>query len=470
MRKTKIICTLGPATDDIEVLKNLAKAGMNVARLNLSHGTHEEQLTRINAVKKVRSELGLPLAILLDTKGPEIRLGLFKNKYVNVFQGQKYTLTTNDILGDENIVSVSYKDLPKHLEKGNRILVDDGMIELIVDNINETDIECIVNNDGKLSNRKSINLPGIHLSMPYMNENDRNDIIFGIKNEIDYIAASFVRCKEDVLEIRKILDEYNNSHIKIISKIENEEGVNNADEILSVSNGLMVARGDMGVEISFEQLPKLQKILIKKCYAAGKPAITATQMLDSMIHNPRPTRAEVTDVANAIYDGTSAIMLSGETAAGEYPVECVKTMAKIAESTENAINYDHRFLKETVKNNSITDALSHAACTMAIDLNAKVIITVTNTGHTARMISKFRPKCPIIAPTVSEKNYNQMALTWGVVPIMNNIAETEELLFRSAIERTVEANLVEKDDIVVVTAGTPGTISGTANVLKVFTI
>ena len=470
MRKTKIICTLGPSTDKPGMVEKLVNAGMNVARLNFSHGTREEQLARINEVKRVRKKLGVPVGILLDTKGPEIRIGIFEKGSVILEEGQEFTLTSENIIGDNVRVSVSFDKLSEYLKKDDKVLIDDGLIELLVKKIKNNDIICTVINGGRLSNKKSINLPGVHIEMPYMTERDRDDIIFGIDNEVDFIAASFVRNKDDIIEIKKIFEQKNEKTTKIIAKIENQEGVNNADEILAEANGIMIARGDLGVEISFEKLPEIQKRLIKKCYAAGKMAITATQMLDSMIHNPRPTRAEVSDVANAVYDGTSAIMLSGETAAGDYPVESVNTMSAIAVATEISIHYDTRFLKENVKNKSITDAVSHAACTTAIDIKAKAIVTVTHTGHSARMISKFRPSCPIIAATTSERTYNQLALSWGVLPTMNTLADTTDVLFYLAVQRAKETGLFNKGDILVVTGGSAVEMSGTITTLKVVEI
>ncbi len=470
MRKTKIICTMGPSTDKPGVVEKLVKAGMNVARLNFSHGTREEQLKRINEVKRVREELDVPVGILLDTKGPEIRIGMFEEGSIVLEEGQEFTLTPDDITGDNKKVSVSFDRLSEYLKSGDKILIDDGLIELSVLRMEGKNVVCTAVNGGKLSNKKSINLPGIHIEMPYMTERDREDIIFGIENGVDFIAASFVRCREDILEIKKIFEEKNEKVVKIIAKIENQEGVNNADEILAEANGIMIARGDLGVEISFEKLPQIQKKLIKKCYAAGKMAITATQMLDSMVHNPRPTRAEVSDVANAVYDGTSAIMLSGETAAGEYPVESVKAMSAIATATEESIHYDTRFLKENVKNKSITDAVSHAACTTAIDVKAKAIVTVTHTGHSARMISKFRPNCPIIAATTSKRTYNQLALSWGVIPTMNTLADTTDVLFYLAVQRAKETGMFAKGDILVVTGGSAVEMSGTITTLKVVEI
>ena len=470
MRKTKIICTLGPSAEDESTIRKMVEAGMNVARLNFSHGSYDEHLNRINIIKKVREELNVPLAILLDTKGPEIRIGTFENYRIELFRGQHFTLTTEDIVGNNTRVSVSYKDLPKHLKKDDMILIDDGLIGLCVDRTTDTEIICTVKNGGNLSDKKSINIPGIKLDMPYMTEKDKNDILFGIENDVDFIAASFVRNENDIKEIKNILAQNGGESIQVIAKIENLEGVENADEILAQANGIMIARGDMGVEISYEKLPYIQKQLIKKCYAAGKMAITATQMLDSMMHNPRPTRAEVSDVANAVYDGTSAIMLSGETAAGAYPIESVITMSEIAKSTEKTIHYKNRFLKESVKNNTITDAICHATCTTAIDLDAAAVVALTKTGHTARMLSKFRPSCPIISATTNKKNYHQLALSWGVVPVMNDIQSTIEDLFDSALKKVLETNMVKPGDIIVMTGGSDFAKSGTTDTMRVFTI
>ena len=462
---------MGPSTDNPEVIEEMVKAGMNVARLNFSHGSHQEQLTRINMVKQVREKLKCPLAILLDTKGPEIRIGTFSEGYAVLEKGQKFTLVSNEIDGDSDKVSVTHKDLAAVLRTGDTILIDDGLIELEVSEFSDKDVICTVINGGRLSNKKSINLPGIKLDMPYMTDKDREDLLFGIKNDVDYVAASFVRNADDVKCVRELLDQNGGQEIKLIAKIENNEGVENIDEILELSNGIMIARGDMGVEISFTRLPAIQKSLIKKCYAAEKPVITATQMLESMIHNPRPTRAEVSDVANAIYDGTSAIMLSGETAAGQYPVESVKTMSKIAETTEKNIHYKKRFqAQQKIKNTSITDAVSHAACTMAMDLEAAAIVSVTTTGHTARMLSKFRPSCPIIAVIVDEKSYHQAAMTWGVVPVKNDMLETMDDVFETGVRKAITTRLLKKDDVIVLTGGLPVGIAGTTNIVKVQTL
>lgn len=468
MRKTKIVCTLGPATDNEETLRSLMNAGMNVARLNFSHGTHEEQKRRMDMVKKLREELSLPVAILLDTKGPEIRTKDFEGGRCEVEPGQFFTLTTRELVGDSTICSITYKDLYKDVSEGTRILIDDGLIEMEVKSINGEDILCEVITGGPISNHKGINVPEVHLNMPYLSDVDRLDILFGIEQDVDFVAASFVRSARDVLEIRQLLDENGGKNINIISKIENGEGVNHIDDIIYVSDGIMVARGDMGVEIPVEEVPVIQKLIIHKVYNAGKQVITATQMLDSMIKNPRPTRAEVTDVANAIYDGTSAIMLSGETAAGHYPVESVLTMARIAERTEQDIDYRKRFFQYDRKANpNITDAISHAACTTAIDLNAKAIVIVTKSGTSARNISKYRPVCNIIAGTTSDKAYRQLNMSWGVTPV--RIEEKNEVfeLFDHAVAGAVAQGLLEKGDTVVVGAGVPLGVSGNTNMLKV---
>lgn len=469
MRKTKIICTMGPATENIEVLRTLVNEGMDVARLNFSHGSHEEQKKRIDMIKKLRVEAGKHIAILLDTKGPEIRTGNFKNDKVEIKKGQTFTLTTRDILGDENISSITYKDLPKDVKPGTRILIDDGLIEMVVTEIADgTDIICEVKNSGFVSNHKGINVPGIHLSMPYMSEKDISDIMFGIKQGVDFIAASFVRSAKDVLEIRNLLDDNGAKGINIIAKIENAEGVENIDEIIAASHGIMVARGDMGVEIPGEEVPVIQKMIIKKVYKAGKQVITATQMLDSMMKNPRPTRAETTDVANSIYDGTSAIMLSGETAAGLYPIESLRTMVRIAERTENDIDYRKRFFNyDRAVNPNVTDAVCHATCTTAMDLNAKAIVTVTKSGTSARMICRYRPSCDILAGSTDERVCRQLNMSWGIHPV--KIDEQNEIfeLFNHAIEKGKDLNLISVDDTVVMTAGVPLGISGKTNMIKV---
>ena len=468
MRKTKIICTLGPASDSPEMIRQLMLSGMNGARFNFSHATHEYAKEKLAVVKQLRQELKLPVATILDTKGPEIRIGTFKNHKVELKEGQLFTLTTEEVEGTENQVSITYKDLPKDIEEGRTVLLDDGLIEMKVMTKTETTIVCRVENGGMISDRKGINVPGTKLSMPFISERDRSDIIFGIEEGFDCIAASFTRNAEDILAVRKILDEHDCHSINIIAKIENAEGVENIDQILRVVDGIMVARGDMGVEIPLEDVPILQKKLIKKAYLAGKQVITATQMLDSMIKNPRPTRAESTDVANAIYDGTSAIMLSGETAAGSYPVEALKTMVRIAERTEEAIGYIHRFQsRESIANFDVTNAISHATCTTAHDLGASAIITVTMSGVTARQLSKFRPASPIVACTNRETVYHQLSLSWGVIPMQIETETDSESLFEHAVEAAQRAGLVHSGDLVVITAGVPLGVSGTTNMMKV---
>ncbi|WP_099205078.1 pyruvate kinase [Scatolibacter rhodanostii] len=472
MRKTKIICTLGPATEDENVLRELMLAGMNAARFNFSHCTHEDALKKLEAVTRIREELKLPIPTLLDTKGPEIRLKTFKEGRVELENGQTFTLTTREIEGDDKIVSVSYPNFPKDIHTGAAVLIDDGLVEMEVTRVTDTDVVCSVIAGGVISNHKGVNVPGSQLSMPFVSEKDRADIIFGIENGFDFIAASFTRSAADILEIRKILTEYNCHNINIIAKIENMEGVENIDEILRVVEGIMVARGDMGVEIPLEEVPVLQKKLIAKAYKAGKQVITATQMLESMIKNPRPTRAEATDVANAIYDGTSCIMLSGETAAGKYPVEAVKTMVRIAREAEANINYVKRF---NMRDNSdvafdVTNAISHASCTTAHDLGAKAIITVTKSGITAREISKFRPFSPIVGCTMEEKVCRQLNLSWNVYPVLIQEETDIDALFDHAVDAAENAGIVSSGDIAVITAGMPLGITGTTNMMKVHVV
>lgn len=467
-RKTKIVCTLGPSTDSEEKLKALIKAGMNVGRFNFSHGEHDEQEQRLALLKKVRTELKVPVAAMLDTKGPEIRLRLFRDGGTDLVEGQKFTLTTREITGDNTQVQVSYRDLPKDVSKGAHILLDDGLIDLLVDSVDETDIRCTVQNGGHISDKKGVNVPNVDLSMPYISPKDRKDLIFGVEHDFDFIAASFCRSAEDVQAIRELLHEYGGDRIQIIAKIENSQGIRNIDSIIRAADGIMVARGDMGVEIPLEEVPVLQKMIIKKTYQAGKFVITATQMLDSMISHPRPTRAEATDVANAIYDGTSAIMLSGETAAGKYPVEAVTVMDRIARRTEQDINYHSRLLeRHTVRHDNVTDAVSHSACMLADDLDASSIMTVTMSGRTAHMVSRYRPKNPIIAGCVDEKVWRQMSLCWGVTPIHLEKKDDAEELFRHAVERAKEEKLVEEGDQVILTAGVPLGMSGTTNLIRV---
>lgn len=468
MRKTKIICTMGPATDNIEVLRAMARAGMNVARFNFSHGSHEEHKQRIDRVKAVREEYNLPIALLLDTKGPEIRTGDMQDGKIFLKKGEQIRLTPRACLGTPSKISITYPDLYQDVQAGTSILIDDGLIELRVEQTQEQDILCRVLNDGAVSNHKGINVPDVHLSIPYLSDKDKSDIQFGIEQGVDFIAASFVRTADDVQQLRMLLDENGGAHINIIAKIENQQGVENIDGIVSLADGVMIARGDMGVEIPAEDVPPIQKMLIKKVASAGKQVITATQMLDSMMKNPRPTRAEVTDVANAIYDGTGAIMLSGETAAGLYPVEAVTMMARIAERTENDIDYRKRFFVRTRKANpDITDAICHATCTTAYDLNARDIVTVTKSGRSARMVARYRPSCGIIGCTPTKKVWYQLNLAWGVTPVL--LSETHDVfdLFDSALETAKNQGLMQSGDLAVITSGVPIGVSGTTNMIRV---
>lgn len=471
MRKTKIISTLGPASNKEEIVRELIHAGVNIVRFNFSHGTHESHKKTFDIADRIRKELDLPIATLLDTKGPEIRLCTFEGGSAQLKEGTEFVLTACECQGNAEKVQINFPGIVSDVKLGDRILLDDGAIALRVKSTHKSDIVCEVLNGGKISDRKGVNVPGVSLSMPYISDKDRSDIIFGVQTGFDFIAASFTRSAADILEIRKLLEEQGNHTIRIIAKIENSEGIANIDEILRVSDGIMVARGDMGVEVPFEDVPVLQKLLIKKCYAAGKMVITATQMLESMIHSPRPTRAETADVANAIYDGTSAVMLSGETAAGDYPVEAVKTMAQIAERTENDINYQRRFLERSDKSNpDVTNAISHATCTTAYDLGATAIITVTWSGNTARMISKYRPDIPIIACAHSDATYYQLALSWGVTPLKTEIKKNTDELFLHAVQQAKDAGYVKDGDIIVITAGVPLGIHGTTNLLKVHVV
>ena len=463
IKKTKIVCTLGPVSENEETLRELIKNGLNVCRLNFSHGSHEEHKGRMDLVKKLREELNMPTAILLDTKGPEIRTGKFDAPEVLLEEGQTFTITMKDVMGNKEMCTVSYKGLANDVKTGDTILIDDGLVGLTVKEVNGDDIVCEVQNSGIVKNHKGVNVPGVKVNLPAITEKDRSDIEFGIEQGIDFIAASFVRKVSDVLAIREILEENNATHIKIISKIENQEGVDNLDEIIEVSDGIMVARGDLGVEIPTEEIPVVQKLMIKKCNEAGKPVITATQMLDSMIRNPRPTRAEVTDVANAIYDGTDAIMLSGETAAGKYPVEAVKTMATIAKRAEETMRNRRTKINKSKK---VTEAIRYATCTTAMDLDARAILSSTASGHTARMVSKFRPDCPIIATTSDESVRRQLSLTWGVLPVMRNKSANTDQVIVNSIEAAKTAEYVNENDIVVITAGG----SETTNLIKVETV
>ena len=467
MRKTKIICTLGPSTDKDGVLRELVANGMNVARFNFSHGSYEEHKGRLDNLKAIRAELGKPVAALLDTKGPEIRLKEFKNGVEMLEAGQTFTLTTREVEGTKEICSITYKDLPQDVHEGGTIMLDDGLIKLRITNVTDTDITCEVLNSGKIKNKKGVNVPGVHLSMPYLSQRDRDDIIFGVQQGFDFIAASFVRTAQDVYEIRNLLNEYD-SNIRIIAKIENREGVNNIDSILAAADAVMVARGDLGVEIDFTELPGIQKTIIDRSFSFGKPIVTATQMLDSMIVNPRPTRAEISDVANAIYDGTSAIMLSGETAAGAYPVEALKTMSAIAERTEQeGFHLRGRMMDSNPGKISVSDATAHAACLTARDVNAAAIVTVSESGTTARLLSKYRPQQPIIACVMREQVQRQLSLSWGITPLMMSLAHSTDELIEMSTSLAKENGYLHNGELAVVTAGVPVGVSGTTNMIKI---
>lgn len=468
-RKTKIVCTMGPASLKEDVLEKMFKAGMNVARFNFSHGTHEYHKEGMELVRRVRDRLKQPAAILLDTKGPEIRIGIFEDGKITLEKGKRFTFTTNEMTGNADMVSITYKMLPKELKVGDRVLLDDGRLEFCVEELTETDIICKTVTGGVLSSRKGINIPNAHLNMPYISEQDELDLRFGIEMDVDFVAASFVRSKNDVIELRKLLNYYGGHSIKIIAKIENAEGVENFDEILANCDGIMVARGDMGVEIEFEKLPGIQKKFIRKCYQAGKMVITATQMLETMIHSKTPTRAEITDVANAVFDGTSAVMLSGETAMGDHPAHVVEVMAKIVTQAESdaiemgvyeGVRYDSDYF-------DLTNAICDAACTTARDVRAKAIIAVTSSGTTARRVSKFRPGEAIVAATPDKKTYHQLSLSWGVYPVLALIQDDTDRLFLHAIDCARQLDIVSKGDKVVITAGVPLRQSGTTNLLKV---
>ena len=467
MRKTKIICTLGPSTDKEGVLETLIQEGMDVARFNFSHGSHREQKERLIKLQEIRERLGRPVAALLDTKGPEIRIRTFKEGKVELVEGQEFTLTSEDIEGTNEKVSVTYEDLYKDLKPGDSVLIDDGLIGLEVVSIEGKEIHCVVKNGGMVSDRKGVNLPGVDVNMPFISPKDKEDILFGIREGFDFIAASFTRTAEDVAEIRKILYENGGADIGIIAKIENQQGVNNIDRIIEAADGIMIARGDMGVEIPLEDVPVIQKEIIAKVYNAGKQVITATQMLDSMIKNPRPTRAETTDVANAIYQGTSAIMLSGETAAGKYPVEALKTMVRIAVRTESDIPYNELFsVRKKEEKKDMTTAISHATCMTAIDMDAKAIITVTKSGHTARMVSSFRPGCPIVGCTSDMRTCRKLNLSWGISPILIKEEYSMEILFLHATEAAEREGFVQEGDVAILTAGVPVGRPGKTNLIK----
>lgn len=467
MSHTKIVCTIGPASENLDTLKEMIVSGMTVARLNFSHGLHEEHAKRIELIRMAAKETGRQVAIMLDTKGPEIRIGNIEGDKIILHTGNNITITTQEILGTEKKISVSYKGLPDDVEKGTKILLDDGLIELVVKKVEDTEIYCEILNGGELSSKKGVNIPGVHVNLPAVTEKDYKDILFGIENDVDFIAASFIRTASDVLEIRKILEQHN-ADIDIISKIENQAGVSNIDEILAVSDGIMVARGDLGVEIPSEEVPLVQKTIIEKCNRIGKPVITATQMLDSMIRNPRPTRAEANDVANAIFDGSDAVMLSGETAAGKYPVQAVQTMKRIAKRTEEALKYEEILgKKEMLPERTVTDSISYATCNIALKLEATAIITPTTSGFTARMVSKYKPKAKIIAATPDPKVAKKMCLVWAVYPILVRQTIGTDEMITEAVQRALESGEILLGDLVVVTAGVPVGVPGTTNLLKV---
>lgn len=471
-RRTKIVCTIGPACESAERFTQMANAGMDIARINFSHQEHNDHLKRVAVIKQVRDELKLPIAILGDTKGPEVRIGKVKNNAVTLTTGQDYILTTEDILADDSRASITHKDLPSDIRVGARILIDDGLIELIAEAISGNEIHCKVLNGGLLKNQKGVNVPGVRLSLPFISSRDRNDLLFAVKNGFDFIATSFTRTAKDVLSIRAELDRLGARDMRLIAKIENAEGVANINEILDVADGIMVARGDMGVEIPLEEIPAIQKRLIKTAVEAGKPVITATQMLESMTKNPRPTRAEATDVANAIYDGTSAIMLSGETAAGDYPIETVKTMARIATRAERDIDYKAKFSAYRLPDDqiNITNAVSRATCSAAHVLNATCIVTVTKSGETARMISRFRPACPIIGCSPSDVALRQLNLSWGVTPVKIEEQTNSDILFAHSIEEIQKSGQANDGDLVVITAGMPLGVPGQTNMMKIHVV
>lgn len=467
MRKTKIVCTIGPTCSDEKTLEKMCKAGMNVARLNFSHNTHEDHEKRIEMIKRVRERLNLPIAILLDTKGPEYRIKTFKNGKIFLNEGDEFTFTADEVEGDEKRVSINYKGLSRDLEIGDKILLNNGLLTFEVKKLTDTDTVCTVVIGGELSDRKSMSFPNKTLKQVYLSEQDKSDILFGIKHDVDFIACSFVSCKQDILDVRNFLKANGKEEIDLIAKIENRSGVDNIEEICEVSDGIMVARGDMGVEIPFEELPAIQKHIITTCRMLGKRAITATEMLESMIHNPRPTRAEISDVANAVYDGTSAIMLSGETAAGKYPVLAVETMARIAEKTEQSIHYEKRFKKHDFHIKNTLDAISHATCGMAIDIGAKAITVCSLSGMTARMVSRFRPPVDIIGLTTDEKTWRELSLSWGIQPVMCESFNSTDVLFYTALNMTADKLKLKSGDKIVITGGVTNGKSGNTNLIKV---
>ena len=467
MRKTKVICTLGPAVDDEQALRQLILGGMNAARMNFSHGTHESHLALLNKLKRVRDELGRPVATILDTKGPEIRIRSFANGPITLKQGDTFTLTTEDVPGDQTQVSVTYADLHRELGEGSRVLIDDGLVELIVSRVEGKNIHCTVENGGELSSNKSINIPDVSIPLPSLTEKDKQDMKFAVEQDFDYVAASFVRRASDVTDIRAELKKHGGEDIRIIAKIENREGVNNLDEIIDAADGIMVARGDLGVEIPAHEVPVLQKEMIQRASARGKLVIIATQMLDSMIRNPRPTRAEVSDVANAVYDGASCVMLSGETASGKYPIQALKTLVDTVVAAEDSINYWGRFQKNNkISTDTIGDAITHSCCLTAMDLKAKAILAATSSGVTARMISRFKPACPIAALTMTERVRRQLAIVWGVYPYLTGTVDSTDRLFSQSVECARKEGMVNPGDTVVITAGLPIGQSGSTNLIK----
>ncbi len=470
MRKTKIICTIGPACDNEATLTKMCLAGMNVARLNFSHGTHEEHKEKIDLIKRVRELVNMPIAIMLDTKGPEYRIKTFKDKKITLTEGDRFTFTTEEIVGDESRVSVSYKRLNEELNPGDKILLNNGLVIFKVDSITGSDIVCTVESGGELSDRKSMSFPGKVLHQEYLSEQDKADLLFGIKEDVDFVAASFVSCEDDIRRVRNFLDENGGADIDIIAKIENRAGVDNIEDICKIADGIMVARGDLGVEIPFVEVPSVQKYLIKKCRLLGKRVITATEMLESMIVNPRPTRAEISDVANAVYDGSSAIMLSGETAAGKHPVEAVANMAEIAEFTERSIDYKQWFLSTEFRMRNNLDAVSHATCAMAVDTNAKCIVVSSVSGRTARMVSRFRCPVDIIGMTTNVRAWRKLNLSWGVTPVMSEEYNSIEVLFYKALEEAKRVRGLVKGDNVILTGGQINGTPGNTSLIKLETV
>ncbi len=470
MRKTKIICTIGPASQNEETLTKMCMAGMDVARINFSHGTHEDHKRTIELVKKVREKLGLHIAVLLDTKGPEYRIGIFENKKIFLNDGDKFIFTTDEIVGNENKVSVSYKGLTKDINKGDRILLNNGLVIFEVEAVEGNDIRCKVLCGGEVSDRKSMSFPNKVLKQTYLSEQDKKDLLFGLENDIDFIACSFVSCKQDLIDVKDFLFKHGGCNVELIAKIENQSGIDNIEEICEECSGIMIGRGDMGVEIAYEKLPAIQKLLITKCRMLGRRVITATEMLESMIYNPRPTRAEISDVANAVYDGTSAIMLSGETAAGKYPIESVAAMAKIAEETEQNIRYAKRFRQNTFVIENTIDAISHSTCGMAVDLNASAIVVCSYSGRTARMVSRFRPPVDIIGLTTNEKTGRQLSLSWGITPVVVESYPSTEVLFYVAKKKAEEMFHLKEGDRIIITGGKPNGISGNTDTIKIETI